>query len=141
MASGESQIHRRYAWFGEISSASTDTNIPSIAYGYDALGRKAQKLQNEIHYMAYAYSDIGRITQSQMPSTRTESYTHTANGNVDTIVSDGNTFDYDYYDTGMIKSITYPNNLKTEYEYDNLNRVTKLTTSKGTTVINIFEYE
>lgn len=60
---------------------------------------------------------------------------------MDTIITDGKTFDYDYYDTGYVKSITYPNGLKTEYEYDNINRITKLITSKNGTAINTFEYE
>ena len=108
MRSGESETHRRYNWFGEVAAASPDDNTPEIRYGYNALGNLAAKLQNGTHYMAYTYSTIGNITQSTMPSKRTESYTYTANGNLDTIASDGKTFDYDYYDTGYMKSITYP---------------------------------
>lgn len=141
LTSGESQIHRRYNWFGEVAAASTDGNTPELRYGHDALGNIDEKLQNDVHYMAYIYSSIGNITQSTMPSERTESYTYTANGNLDTIVSDGNTFDYDYYDTGYVKSITYPGGLKTTYEYDNINRITKVTTTKNGTAINTFEYE
>lgn len=40
-----------------------------------------------------------------------------------------------------MKSITYPGGLKTAYEYDNINRITKVTTSKNGVVINTFEYE
>ena len=76
-----------------------------------------------------------------MPSQRVENYTYTPNGNLNTIISDGKTFDYDYYDTGYVKSITYPNGLKTEYEYDNINRVTRVITTKNGTAINTFEYE
>lgn len=141
LASGESQTHRRYNWFGEVASASTDGNTPELRYGYDALGNMAAKLQNGTHYMAYSYSTVGNIMQSQMPSERIENYTYTPNNSLDTIVSDGKTFDYDYYDTGCVKSITYPNGLKTSYEYDNINRITKLTTTKNGTAINIFEYE
>lgn len=141
LTSGESQIHRRYNWFGEVAAVSTDTSIAEIRYGYDALGNFGAKLQNNVHYMTYSYSSIGDIVQSTMPSARTESYTYTANGNLDTIVSDGKVFDYDYYDTGYVKSITYPNGLKTSYEYDNINRITKVTTEKNGTAINAFEYE
>ena len=91
--------------------------------------------------MGYTYSSIGNITQSTMPSERTENYTYTSNGNLDTITTEGKTFDYDYYDTGYVKSITYPNGLKTEYEYDNINRVSRVTTTKNGTAINTFEYE
>jgi len=62
-------------------------------------------------------------------------------GNLDTIVSDGNTFDYDYYDTGYVKSISYPGGLKTTYEYDNINRITRVTTTKNGSAINTFDYE
>ena len=141
MKSGESETHRRYNWFGEVAAASTDGNTPEIRYNYNALGNISAKLQNGTHYMAYTYSTIGNITQSTMPSERSESYTYSANGNLDTIASDGKTFDYDYYDTGYMKSITYPGGLKTVYEYDNINRITKVTTSKNGVVINTFEYE
>ena len=142
LTSGDSQIHRRYNQFGEIAAASTDGNTPEIRFGYDYVGNLNAKLQNDVHYMAYAYSSIGNIMQSLTPSERLEDYTYTANGNLDTVVSDGNTFDYDYYDTGYVKSITYPNDLKTTYEYDNINRITKVSTTKnGTTAINTLLYE
>ncbi len=141
VTSGESSINRAYNWFGEVLSASTDGNTSTIQYGYDALGNIAAKSQNSEYDIGYTYSSIGNITQITMPSERTQSYTYTANGDLDTIVTDGNTFDYDYYDTGYVKSITYPEGLKTVYEYDNINRVTRLTTAKNGTTINTFEYE
>lgn len=141
LTSGTSQIHRRYNWFGEVAAASTDGNTPEVKYNYDYVGNLNAKLQNGTHYMAYAYSNIGKVMQSLMPSERIENYTYTANGNLDTVVSDGKTFDYEYYDTGYVKSITYPNGLTTSYEYDNINRITRLTTTKNGIAINTFEYE
>ena len=140
LTSGTSQIHRRYDKFGEIAAASTDGKTPPVYYGYDGLGNLAGKSQNN-YEMFYEYSTIRNITKSTMPSSRTENYSYTPNGNLDTIVSDGNTFDYDYYDTGCVKSIAYPNGLKTIYEYDNINRITRLTTTKNGSAINTFEYE
>jgi len=141
LTSEENQIHRRYSWYGEIASASTDGNTTEVRYAYDLLGNLKEKSQNINYGMSYVYSTIGNITQTTMPSSRTESYTYTANGNLDTIVSDGNTFDYDYYDTGYVKSISYPDGLKTTYEYDNINRITKVTTTKNGSAINTFKYE
>ncbi len=141
LTSGESQIHRRYDQFGEIAAASTDGNTPTIRYGHNYFGDISAKLQNEMHYISYGYNSIGKVVQGLMPSERLENYTYTANGNLDTIVSDNKTFDYDYYDTGYVKSITYPNGLKTTYNYDNINRVTSMTTTKGTTTINTLLYE
>ncbi|MBE7023681.1 MAG: RHS repeat protein [Ruminococcaceae bacterium] len=141
LTSGQNQIHRRYNQFGEIAAASTDGNTPEIRYGYDYVGNISAKLQNDVHYMAYAYSGLGHIVQSLMPSERLENYTYTANGSLNTVVSDEKTFDYDYYDTGYVKSITYPNGLKTTYNYDNINRVTSMITTMGTTTINTFLYE
>lgn len=140
LTSGTSQIHRRYNWFGEVAAASTDGQTPEIRYGYDARGNLAAKLQNDDYYMGYAYSTINNIVLSQMPSSRTESYTYTANGNLDTIVSDSKTYDYEYYDTGLVKSLTYPNGLKTEYIYDNIGRVTNMITTKGNATINSLSY-
>ena len=141
LISGDSQIHRRYNWFGEVWSAATDERITEMLMQYDALGNVTEKLLNNEHSISYAHSAAGKITEATMPSSRTESYIYTANGNLDTITSDGKTFDYDYYDTGYVKSITYPNGLKTTYNYDNINRVTSMTTTKGTTTINTLLYE
>ncbi len=138
--SGTSQNHRRYNWFGEVASASTDGNTPEVRYGYDARGNLSAKLQNGEYDMYYTYSTIDNIVLSQMPSERTESYTYTANGNLDTITSESKTYDYEYYDTGLVKSLTYPNGLKTEYIYDNIGRVTSMLTTKGSTTINSLSY-
>ena len=141
LSSGDSQIHRRYNYFGEIWSAATDESITEVFMQYDAFGNISGKLQNNSYPMYYAHSASGKITQSMMPSERVESYTYTPNGKLDTIVSDGKTFDYDYYDTGYVKSIAYPGGLKTTYEYDNINRITNVTTTKNGSAINTFEYE
>ncbi len=141
ISSGDSNIQKRYNWFGETISVSNNNDVSSVSYSYDMIGNIAQKLQAGVHSIDYTYSSIGNITQSTMPSERTESYTYTPNGNLDTIATEGKTFDYDYYDTGYVKSITYPNGLKTEYEYDNINRVTRVITTKNGTAINTFEYE
>ncbi len=141
LTSGENQINRIYNQFGEISATSTDGNTPEIQYGYDYVGNLSEKLQNNVHYMAYAYSSLGNIVQNLTPANRLQEYSYTPNGNLDTISSGTKIFDYDYYDTGFVKSITYPNNLKTTYEYDNINRITKITTTNNDSAINTFEYE
>ncbi len=142
LTSGDYQIHRIYNWRGIISGTfvKDNTTVKSDRYGYDAMGRMSVKLQDNTYYTRYSYSPLNRLTQSTMPSGRTEAYTYTPNGNIDTITSEEKLYDYEYYDTGLVKSINYPNGLKTVYEYDNINRITGMTVSKGNTVIYTLSY-
>ena len=138
--SGQNQIQRKYSWYGETFSGDILNNVSKVYYGYDFIGNLARKQQDN-YVINYAYSTLGQRTHATTSWGTSESYTYTPNGNLNTIVSDGNTFDYDYYDTGYVKSISYPGGLKTSYEYDNINRVTKITTIKNESAINTYEYE
>lgn len=55
LASGESQTHRRYNWFGEVASASTDGNTPELRYGYDALGIWRQNSKRDALYGIFIF--------------------------------------------------------------------------------------
>lgn len=138
---GESQIHRRYTMFGEALSIEVNEKTSHNQYGYDGVGRVTTKRQDSEYRVDYTYTGADRLSAAKILSNRTEQYTYTQGGNLDTITTENKTYNYDYYDTGLIKSITYPNGIVTEYEYDNVGHVTSMSTTKNNTVINNFEYE
>lgn len=134
-SNGDAQIHRRYSQNGEKSSASNDSSISEIYYGYDGYRRLSSKRQDTF-LQSFSYSTIGNITGITQPTGRIENYTYTPNGKTDTITTDNNTVDYDYYANGYVKKVTYPNGMTTEYEYDNLNRINSVITKKNGVVQN-----
>lgn len=136
--SGSAKINRGYGYFGELI-AHAPSSGGLVEYRYNPFGMCSVKWQND-YRMDYVYSYLNQILQSTMPSNREENYTYTPNGNLNTIVSENKTYTYDYYDTGLVKSITYPNGLKTAYVYDNINRITSITTTKGSSTINTLSY-
>ncbi|MBQ8525945.1 MAG: RHS repeat protein, partial [Clostridia bacterium] len=140
--SGDRRIGRQYDAYGEVFNymASGSAVERFDLYYYNVLGAPAIKNHNNQFYTQYDFSANNRLLATYMPSGREESYTYTPNGNLSTLSTDGKNFSYEYYDTGFIKSITYPNGLKTSYEYDNINRVRSIVTALGDTVINTFAY-
>ena len=109
-------------------------------YGYNVLGDIIRKVQSGNFSTSYSYSADHRLMSSTMPSGRTETYSYSPNDNLTAIATDNKTFSYEYYDTGFVKAINYPNGLKTTYEYDNINRVRSVVTTLGEMVINTFSY-
>ena len=145
---GEESIDYRYNQYGEVISASFDDSTALLVSNYDDMGRLKSRIQQKsveeglwiTFNNQYAYSVLNQVIASASPLNRIETYTYTPNGNLQTIVTDGKTISYEYNANGTIKQINYPNGLQTAYEYDNINRVTQMITSKGSTIINQMQY-
>ena len=137
--SGSAIMARRYERFGITISAANDASITTTAYGYDDLGRMDAKVQNGL-LVGYDYNTLNLPTTFENPSSRTEAWGYDDNGALKTIATGGKNFSYDYYDNGMVHYVNYPNNLKTEYIYDNMNRVTDIVTTRGAATINTLSY-
>ena len=53
-------------------------------------------------------------------------YDYDINGGIKNVVSNGETAEYIYNSAGAVSEFKYGNGLKTAYEYDSLNRLTRL---------------
>ncbi|NOU79772.1 RHS repeat protein [Paenibacillus sp. LMG 31459] len=108
----------------------------STAYVYDKLNRTTRMTSTlsgvNTVYTNYQYDKL-RLTQVQTDGSSTRNTAASANAV------------YDYYASGMIKSITYPTLsdntiLKTEYQYDALNRLKSVRNIKNSEGLSIYSY-
>jgi len=122
-------------------------NGSTTSYGYDGLGR----IQNQTitadavsRTVSYQYDDAGKITGITGPGGQAVNYSYDRT-RLDQVQYDGKNISCEYYPDGLVKSIAYPpltdnSILKSSYEYDNLNRLTKISNTKGTAVLSEYQY-
>ena len=89
------------------------------------------------------YHSNGKLTDVTDPFNQTSHYQPDSLNRTTSITAGNKSFAYEYNGDGAIKTITYPNGaLKTEYTYDNMNRLKTITNKKGTNQIqNAFSYD
>ncbi|HBQ26814.1 MAG TPA: hypothetical protein DD791_10515 [Syntrophomonas sp.] len=105
------------------------------------------------HQTYYAYDKTGSLTSVRDPFSHTTLYGYNKNrltrvqinGSATASTADAANARYEYYPNGMLKSVTYPqltdgSYLKANYEYDDLNRLTKLKNTKGTQTLAEYTY-
>ncbi len=86
---------------------------------YFGITEKGNTLINQY----YIYDSLNRVTDISEYEDFTKKYT------------------YEYYGDGLVKSLTYPNSvLKTEYTYDNANRLKTIVTKHGNDVLRTYTY-
>lgn len=125
-----------------------DNKVVTYTYGLDS---KRQAVKGELGITTYSYDGQGRLKQITQPSASnsltvtynyypggqrasmtnkagTINYTYDAANQLATVTDPQNgVSSYDYYDvTGLRKRLTLPNGIKTDYNYDELNRLTSL---------------
>lgn len=127
-----------YTDIGQLSQKKINTDGYNLTWNanYNKLGAMNWISDYSGQYTHYIYEKtadgIGLTSRIDKVKTGT-------NSNVlDASVTD--TADYEYYPSGMLKSVTYPIGVKAEYEYDKINRLKKVTNTKGTTVLSQYIY-
>ena len=111
----------------------------SLDYGYYSTGLTSQRKIGS-YAVNFQYDDVGNRTQITDPFNQTVNYQYDSLNRVDTITADNKQFSYEYYADGMIKAVNYPNGLRTEYTYDNINRLTELINKMGANILSEFSY-
>jgi YD repeat-containing protein len=91
---------------------------------------------------SFTYDLAGNLTQMTDPFSLLTSYQYDNLNRPQTITVGSKTFIYEYYGDGMIKAVNYPDaSIRTEYTYDNINRLTALINKKGSEIVSSFSYE
>ncbi len=72
-------------------------------------------------------------------------YTYDSLARLDTVTVEGKTFDYEFYPDGMLKAVNYPTTpggqaIRSEYTYDNVNRLKTVINKVGTGIISQYSY-
>jgi len=110
-------------------------------YAYHLDGKLFSKTTPDSKSTEYTYDLNGNIDTLKDPFGLLVDYDYTSRNQVDTIKANGKTFNYGYYDDGMISSLNYPTAtpVSTSFNYDNVNRLEAIT-SNGLTQSSNFSY-
>lgn len=127
----------------EVTNDSTGAG-ENLNYDFYSTGLVKQRTQGN-YGTKFEYDTVGNQTKVTDPFNLAVTYTPDALNRLNTVAVDGKTFTYNYYTDGMIQSVTYPTTgggiLKTEYTYDNINRMKTMTNTLGGNVISSFAYD
>ena len=129
------------------SDSITLNNGNSINYSYDGLGRIASTTttgDGKNNTVSYSYDNTNRPTAVTGPGGQTTGYSYDKT-RLSGVQYNSKNIGYEYYPDGLVKTVTYPqledgSILKTSYEYDDLNRLTKLTNTKGESILSQYQY-
>ena len=90
--------------------------LEKVNYQYNQVGSVEKVIPADGEERAYTRDTLERTTQISM--------------------EDGKNFSYEYYADGAIKAVIYPGgSIRTDYAYDNANRLATIVTKKGSTVL------
>ncbi len=90
---------------------------------------------------SYTYNALGNVSSMTSPSGLTRTYTRDTLERVTQVSADNKQFTYEYYGDGLVKKLIYPTaDMYTEYLYDNANRLRKMTTYSGSTILKSYVY-
>ena len=146
-----------YSAFGEVASYEAGigaTGLLQFAYGRDALGRIASKVETDAsgtHVFNYTYDDVARLTQVTEDGTVVEGYGYDLNGNRTSSTNSAGIFDatfdaqdrietygnlvFTYTPNGELQSKTDTSTgAVTDYTYDALGNLRGVTLPDGTQI-------
>jgi RHS repeat-associated protein len=121
----------------QLTSVSDGTGTWS--YSYDLLGRVTVENTPQ-GSLSYAYDANSNLTQMSSAGYGTVNYGYDNLDRVVSIVKDGKTYSYNYDPLGRRTGLERPNGVTSTYEYDAGSRLSALTHSKGTTVLEKHDY-
>ncbi|MCP3998835.1 MAG: hypothetical protein GY722_27750, partial [bacterium] len=138
-----SQVIFTYTPSGQRLSVS-DTH-GTTTYSYDNRNRIMEKTDHNGFKLAYSYDALGNrtsLTATAGSAADTVSYTYDSLSRLDTVTDgQGDVTTFDYKPNGMLSSVGFANGVVTTYVYDNLNRLTNLTSEVAATGYMLLSYD
>jgi len=112
----------------------------TITNTYDSLGRLKTKSNSNDELITYSYDDVGNIIRIETP-TQSISKTYTKRNALASVSDSTGTTSYIYDALGRQTQILYPNGVSTNYEYNNRNRIIKISHSNSSnSILQSFTY-
>jgi len=108
-----------------------DRDSDNTTYTYDALNRLIQTTRSDLTTVDYMYDNCSRLISASQGN-YSYSCKHDSRGRViwesNTVADPTDIYDvlFDYDAAGRLAKMIYPDGLEVSYEYDNLNRITRL---------------
>ncbi|MCG8672358.1 MAG: hypothetical protein MI867_23330, partial [Pseudomonadales bacterium] len=116
----------------------------TTTYGYDNRDRLDYLIQPDGVRFDYDYDNVGNrteVTVTRNTDITTVTYTYDDLNRLKTVVNNEGTTEYEYYDNGNLYTVTYPNGVETEYQYNPVNQLEYMeTTNEIGTVLSSFDY-
>ena len=121
-----------------IADIKSETQTLEYTYNYK---QQLIKKQTNGQQVKYEYDDHYTWNSVVAPYEHRRTYALDDLGRIEFISADDRSFWCQYTGNGLIKSVDYPgSDLKTTYTYDDMNRLTRLTTANGTQTIVDYTY-
>jgi YD repeat-containing protein len=111
-----------YAYYSDTTSSHTIGDLQSVT---DALN----------HVTSYTqYDPSGNLLEKVDANNVVTDYTYDARQRLKTVKVGSQTTTYDYWPTGLLKQVTFPDQSTVAYSYDDAHRLTDVTDSQGNSV-------
>ena len=124
---------------GSLATVTDERGITTFTY--DNRFRLVNRIDPDGTEISYTYDAVGNKETVSTPSGIT-TYTYDPLNRISGVIDiDGNVTTYEYNEVGLLVSTVLPNETYTEYDYDSLNRLTKVENFKpDSTVLSTYQY-
>jgi RHS repeat-associated protein len=106
-------------------------NRESTIYEYYADGKLKKETTPDSKFIEYKYDENNNRRELKDHFAKVTTYSYDCVNKLRTVDIDGKVTNYDYYNDGVVKEITYPNAVKESYTYTRDNNIKTLTNQKG----------
>lgn len=137
---GSKQIEYYYHPLGGVEKYDCSGADEDLWYSYYSTGLTKQRKVGDFQ-ANFVYDSLSNRTRITDPFGLAVNYQYDTLQRVSNIQVEGKTFGYEYYADGMIKAVNYPNGLRSEYTYDNMNRMTALINKRSGEIMSQFGYQ
>ncbi len=117
-------------------------SVGTISNTYDTVNRLTTSVGvGPSSTLSYAYFPAGQIS-TMVSVAGTTVYSYDAGERVSSVERQGSSVQFTYNtNNGLLSTMTYPNGVEAEYDYDRMDRITGITwTGPGSSVLRSFEY-
>lgn len=144
---GKQEVYA-YTADGQVENITTTqgSTTTTVSYTYTANGQLDTETQADGTLLAYDYDATGNrtlvsITKAGQTTPTTTHYTYDGFNRLETVIDASGTTTYTYDAVGNLDTVTYPNGLLTDYDYNTVNQLTTVTTRNAeNTVISSYTY-
>ncbi|KAF1084288.1 tRNA(Glu)-specific nuclease WapA precursor [Sporotomaculum syntrophicum] len=120
-------------------------NGDTLRHVFYCTGQIGFRITAESYVAGFEYDLLGNRTEVSHPGNLFTNYQYNNLNRLTTVTADGKNYTYEYYGDGMVKAVNYPQltggtSIRTEYTYDNINRLKAMHNKLGSQTITQYSY-